>query len=405
MKITVIVWIAIVSIAVVHAAPMKKRSDAGAPSTRRQCNRRAKSGFRISLVPSSRKVVDTWSGEYEIKQYYGEISIGKPEQTFKMLFDTGAIGVPWVPSVQCATSFKREFSKYDDSISTTYEAMGEQFCIRYMSGLEVKGRYGKDSLVVGNIKLDLATFGLVLYLSDAFKDDQGIDGIFALGPESVYNASLFNPSLNMSVDTFMETALKEGVISDRIFSTYLPSRRHEDTVKGEIVFGGIDRDRYTGELTYVDVINDSEYKYWTIRIDDISVNGASLRLPGKAVIDTGAGILRMSKAAVDAIHRAIPNAVETRRFWLVPCDLIDNIEDRISFTIGGRDFHIPFADVPLKPTEPPGEGQVCESQVTWSESEGNWVLGTPFLNNNYFVFDMDTTRGPRVGIANLNVGH
>ncbi|KAF9282791.1 hypothetical protein BGZ68_005749 [Mortierella alpina] len=333
MKITILVWSVIFTIA--YAALIQKRSDAEAPNPQRRCRRHAKRKFRIALIPFS-----LYTEYDEYTRYYGEISIGEPEQKFRVEFDTGSNGVVWVPSIDCEPPLPPRFSRYNESISETYWAMDVEFYKAYADTLTVSGVYGNDSLVVGNLKLELATFGLVQEWSEQFQNYE-VDGVFPLGP--VY----WDPETG--VETFMKTAMDEGVISDPVFSIYLPSRRREPSANGEIIFGGIDSAKYNDSLTYVEIINKTHSQDWMIKVDDISAFNASLGLSEKAVIDTGASNIYLSNEAAKAIHLLIPGAKPDEEHWWIPCNLTSNAEDRISFTIGGRAFHVPLADVPSKP--------------------------------------------------------
>lgn len=65
-----------------------------------------------------------------------------------------------------------------------------------------------------------------------------IDGIFALGPDSL---SIYNNPEKKVIPTFVTTMFEEGIIDNNVFSVYfqpLAHVREQKRINGEIVFGG-----------------------------------------------------------------------------------------------------------------------------------------------------------------------
>lgn len=66
-------------------------------------------------------------------QYYGQISIGTPGQTFTACFDTGSADV-WVPSDSCQTSSCLAHTAFVERNSSTYS-------VRLLLGLRMHRHY------------------------------------------------------------------------------------------------------------------------------------------------------------------------------------------------------------------------------------------------------------------------
>ncbi|XP_021274894.1 aspartic proteinase A1-like [Herrania umbratica] len=231
---------------------------------------------------------------YMDAQYFGEIGIGTPSQTFTVIFDTGSSNL-WVPSSKCYFSVACYFhSKYKSSQSSTYQKNGTSAAIQYGTGA-ISGFFSQDAVKVGDLVVNNQDFieatrePGITFLAAKF------DGIFGLGFQEISVGGAVPVWYNM---------VNQGLVKEPVFSFWL-NRKIEGEEGGEIVFGGIDSNHYKGEHTYVPV---TQKGYWQFDMGDVLVGGATTGFCSSgcaAIADSGTSLLAGPTTIITQINHAI----------------------------------------------------------------------------------------------------
>ena len=325
---------------------------------------------------------------YQDAQYFGEIDIGTPSQKFTVIFDTGSSNL-WVPSASCNAIACLLHDKYDSSQSSTYKANGTKATFPYGSGT-VTGFVSEETLTLGGLAIKNQQFvettdepGLSWLLAQ-------FDGLLGLG---------FGALAQGITPTPFDNAVAQKLV-DPVFSFYL----NRDTTSqdgGELTLGGIDKSRYTGNITYAPV---TQKAYWRIRQDGFAVGSdkTSYCSGGCDVIaDTGTSLIAMPSADAAKLNaqfgatEVTPGSGE----YQIDCTKVASLPD-VTFTIAGRDFTLAGSEYVLKVSSP--EGDQCISGFSGIDLPAQigplWILGDVFIGKYYTIFDVANAR---VGFATV----
>lgn len=304
--------------------------------------------------------------------YYGNITIGTPPQHFRVLFDSGSSSL-WVPSRDCVNCGDHH-NMYDSSKSTSYVENGEEFSIGYGSG-SLTGYLATDTLTVAGLTIQNQTFAAANQTSSFFKTLES-DGLMGLGFVNIAIDNVLPPLYNM---------ISQGLLARPVFSVWL-DRNLSSSVGGQLMFGGIDPTKYTGEFAYMPVIDQG---FWQIRMDGGYVGDFEFCKGGcDAVVDTGTSAIVGPYQYVDVILKAL----NVDGNGNVDCSVVSDLPD-VLFSFGGRMF-------PLRPKdfvsrEVLNGVETCNVNIEYNASN-TWILGDVFLGAVYTEFDLGNSR---VGFA------
>ncbi|XP_037284260.2 cathepsin D [Rhipicephalus microplus] len=318
--------------------------------------------------------------------YYGLIGLGTPPQSFKVIFDTGSANL-WVPSVKCPDTEDgcKDKKKYDSSKSSTYKADGRKFRIEYGSGI-VEGIYSTDVLTIGNGKVNPQTFAEATKAQGSIFKAAKFDGLLGLGYPALAEDNVVPVFDNM---------MKQNLLPKPVFSVYL-NRDPKATPGGEIYFGGINSNRYTGSITYTSVTKKS---YWQFKMQGMQVKKDKTFCVGgcDAVMDTGSSFIEGPRDEIERLNKYLRATEEPAGDWRVKCANIPRMP-KISFTIAGKEFTM-TADQYIIQVQ--GSKKVkCYSGFAVSDTPTKkfWVLGQVFIGSFYTIFDRGSDR---IGFATV----
>uniref|UniRef100_A0A8D2B9I0 Gastricsin n=1 Tax=Sciurus vulgaris TaxID=55149 RepID=A0A8D2B9I0_SCIVU len=314
--------------------------------------------------------------------YFGEISIGTPPQNFLVLFDTGSSNL-WVPSVYCQSLACTTHPRFNPSQSSTFSTNGQTFSLQYGSG-SLTGFFGYDTLTVESIQVPNQEFGLS-------EKEPGTNFVYAQFDGIM---GLAYPALSMGgATTALQGMLRVDALSSPIFSVYLSNQEGSED-GGAVIFGGVDDNLYTGEISWAPVTREL---YWQIGIEEFYVGEEASGWCSQgcqAMVDTGTSLLVVPKKHLSALLQTIGAQEDEYGQFFVNCADVQNLPT-FTFVINGVQF-------PLKPSSyilnEDGYCSVGLESIDLSLEGGQpfWILGDVFLRSYYSIFDMANNR---VGFA------
>ncbi|KAF9989789.1 hypothetical protein BGZ75_004966 [Mortierella antarctica] len=264
-------------------------------------------------------------------QYYAEVEIGSDMQKVRLDFDTGSSDL-WIPDSTCKTSC----AKFNRETSTTFQPVKGKFQISYGDGSRVEGILGQDRVNIAGLVIENQTFGLALRQSASFSNDI-VDGILGLA----YNTISCVPGTL----TPMDNLVKQNLIQSPVFSVWLG--RSTEGGGGEYRFGGYDRSRFEGDLTWVPV---TKKRYWQVKCEGLFFGDVDLNLKGEAIIDTGTTLVIVPTKVAKAIHAHIPgSSYDRNNGWIVPDTPEVAALSPILLVLGGVKFEIVMKDMMREP--------------------------------------------------------
>lgn len=316
--------------------------------------------------------------DFQNVQYYGEISIGLPEQRFEVIFDTGSSNL-WVPSEQCSLMACYLHHRYDHSQSSTYYEDGRDFRITYGSG-SIAGSASMDLLTIADMHVKDQMFGEVIEEDgDAFTMAK-FDGILGMGFPSI------------SVDGMppvMQNLYEAQEIPEAIFAFAMPS---EDGGEGHLSIGSWDKSFIArGEkITWHPVIEET---YWVIAMSGVSIGSLSFSDnddTSRAIVDTGTSLITGPSYMVKSLAEHLGLKEIQAGVYEVDCARVPMMEP-VVFNLGDKSYTLDASDYVLRVEQ--YNQEMCIFGVSGldfpQDIESYWILGDVFIRKYYSIFSFE----------------
>lgn len=132
-------------------------------------------------------------------------------------------------------AYCESIGRYDPTSSSTSEALGEGTVFQYADTTTVELNYYTDTIDIGGLTITKQQFG-VANVTNATSL-----GIMGMGPNPGYGYNVTQETYSYILDTMAS----QGQIASRAFSLDL---RDYDNATGSIIFGGLDKKKFSGSL-------------------------------------------------------------------------------------------------------------------------------------------------------------
>ncbi|KAG0085586.1 hypothetical protein BGZ93_008506 [Podila epicladia] len=319
----------------------------------------------------------------ELTSYTLVSALGTPNQAIELIFDSGSANL-WVQPAY-----------YNPSLSTTHKKLDETFLIEYGSA-NTSGTYHNDMLTLEGVSIS-QDFGITDHVAGVSEKTHGIIGV---GPNILTEIT----SEKRIVPTPMDNLLSAGKIKKNIFGVYFERMEEgkHDIRNGEVIFGGYDTSRHSGEIIWADAPTDyPEKAYWGLMFDKVTFGDKDISATSiNAISDTGTSLILLSPIYFQVLMSAIPSAVVHKGMVSFPNTSLKSLKN-LTFVVKGKELTITPEQYTLRPLDVRMMGGDKTKSYIWvGENKAapslGVMLGQKFLEHFYSVYDGETSR---VGFA------
>ncbi|PFH54983.1 hypothetical protein XA68_11253 [Ophiocordyceps unilateralis] len=259
-------------------------------------------------------------------------------------------------------------------------------------------QYYRDTVSLGGARITNQTLGVV---SRSRGQTQGILG---LGP------TLRGPSPYSLV---LSSMAEQGLIHARVFSLDL---RRAGAASGAVVYGGVDRARFSGSLERCAMVRGAEgerrlavklaavgvsagdggpSRRWSIGSSASASASGSDKDDANVMLDSGTTSSRLhADIAMPLLEALGAGDAGPDGYYPVSCARAAASKGTVDFTFGRKTIRVPMTDFVLNMSAVDGSGgggsngsDECYAGVVLTESQQ--ILGDSVLRAGYFVFDWD----------------
>lgn len=326
--------------------------------------------------------------------YFANATLGTPAQSFRLHIDTGSSDL-WVNAVNSELCTERgnqcdESGTYSANDSSTYQFVNNAFNISYVDGSGAAGDYATDTFRFGGQTITDMQFGIG-YISSS---PEGILGIGYTINEVQVN--------RFGLDAYPNLPQKlkdDGMIGSVAYSLWLNDL---DASTGSILFGGVDTDKFTGQLSTLPIIQESGvYAEFIIALTEMGIGDNKTSLFSNSnvavLLDSGSSLMYLPDEVTTELYRQFNARYDARQgAAFVDCNLA-NQQGSLEFGFSGVTISVPYNELVIVATVSRGQ-PVCILGVG-PAGNGIAVLGDTFLRSAYVVYDLSNNE---ISLAQTN---
>ncbi|CAN6604083.1 aspartic proteinase 3 [Trichomonascus vanleenenianus] len=355
--------------------------------------------------------------------YYSiDIDVGTPSQNLSCLIDTGSSDL-WVLASNnpyCAKNPSRltpqstqidcsQSGTFNYNDSTTFKMnTSSEFFIQYGDFTFAQGKWGTDKLTFGSTTINSVSIGIGMEANSS----QNVFGVGLTGLESTNVGSTAQSSSGGYTYSNVPVLLKsQGDIEWVAYSLYL---NDIDAKTGNILFGGVDHDKYTGNLVTVPLVNNvqgvSSPIEFTVMLSQISLtdskgNTATIMQSNiPALLDSGTTLTFLPTQVVTSIAYSIGAQYSSSLgMFVAPCS-DGNASGALTYNFNGASVKVPLKQLFMSLTDSNGNPATFDNgqsacALALSPSDDEIILGDSFLRSAYVVYDLENLE---ISLANTN---